>query len=145
MYLTSRQLYKDYLDMKDNFTLWLAGAQTFNGVENSEAKVLYSSLATLLVGQGIYSTVAGIEAGLIATMNALPQTIVTRFSSLTALKEGGGRFVTTQYKNKGKDLGASIFAEGSVNEIAMQRLGSREARIFTYKDLLELRTAVANP
>lgn len=143
VYLTGKQLYTDYLKMQNAFAYWISGTQSYKQLRTAEGRVIYSSLALFFAGQGIYSTVAKIETGLVATLNELPSTISTRFTSLTALREGGTRFATVQANFKSKDLGASIFAESAANDVDPNSLGSRKQRIFSYKDLLKLRTEVA--
>ncbi len=139
IYLTSKQLYTDYFKMQDSFALWLSGAQSYQQLRTAEARTLYSSLALFFAGQGIYSTIARIESGLISTLNELPHAIATRFTSLTALREGGARFAATQANFKSKDLGASIFAETAAEDVDPTKLSSRRERIFSYRDLLKLR------
>ncbi len=139
--LTTKQLYDDYFRMRDNFALWLTGVQSEKTLKNSEARVLYSSLALFFAGQSVGTTIIAIETSLVTTLSALPTVAAARFTSLTALREGGLRFASRTIEMKGKDLGASIFAASYSNITDKDLLTTREDRIFTYKDLLLLQDA----
>lgn len=137
--ITSKQLYDDYNRMKDDFALWLTGVQSHEAVKGSEARVLYSSMALFFAGQSVSTTIIAIETSLISTLSNLPSVAAARFTSLTALREGGLRFASRTIEMKGKDLGASIFAGSYVNITDQTLVTSRGERIFTYKDLLSLK------
>ena len=144
--ITSKQLYDDYHKMKDNFALWLTGAQSHTAVKNAEARVLYSTLALFFAGQSVGNTLVAIETSLVSTLSSLPTVAAARFTSLTALREGGIRFASRTIEMKGKDLGASLFAASYANVTDKDLHTSREERIFTYKDLLLLQqTAEKQP
>nr|BFD67980.1 hypothetical protein HAGR004_30020 [Bdellovibrio sp. HAGR004] len=144
--ITGKQLYDDYHKMKDNFALWLTGAQSHAAVKNAEARVLYSTLALFFAGQSVGNTIVAIETSLVTTLSTLPSVAAARFTSLTALREGGIRFASRTIEMKGKDLGASLFAASYSNVTDKDLHTSREDRIFTYKDLLLLQqTAQQQP
>lgn len=140
--ITGNQVYVDYIRMQDNLGLWLSGAQSYSAFKTAEARLVYSALALLFAGQGVYSTIAKIETGLITTLANMPQQALARVSSLTALREGGVRFAALQGRVKSKDLGASIFAEDLSQDINMENIQSRFYRIFKYSDLLNLKDSI---
>lgn len=139
--LTGKQLYDDYHRMRDNFALWLTGAQSHAALKTSEARVMYSTLALFFAGQSVGNTLIAIETSLVTTLSNLPAVAGARFTSLTALRESGIRFASRTIEMKGKDLGASIFAASYANITDKNLQTSREERIFTYKDLLLLQEA----
>lgn len=136
--LTTKQLYDDYFRMRDHFALWLTGVQSHGALKTAEARVLYSTLALFFAGQSVGTTILAIETSLVATLSNLPTVAAARFTSLTALREGGVRFASRTIEMKGKDLGASIFAASYANITDKDLTTKREDRIFTYKDLLML-------
>ncbi|NUN06456.1 MAG: hypothetical protein HUU57_11920 [Bdellovibrio sp.] len=138
-YLTSKQLYDEYYRMRDDFALWLIGAQSHHALKGTESRLLYSTFALFLSGQAIGSTLMSIEAGLVTTLSSIPSIAAARFTSLTALREGSLRFFTRSVQWKGKDLGASLLAQ-DYSDITDENLKlRREQRIFTYADFLKLR------
>ncbi len=139
--ITGKQLYDDYHRMRDNFALWLTGAQSHTALKTSEARVMYSTLALFFAGQSVGNTLLAIETSLVATLSNLPTVAAARFTSLTALREGSIRFASRTIEMKGKDLGASIFAASYANVTDHDLKTTREDRIFTYKDLLLLQKA----
>ena len=137
-YLTSKQLYDEYYRMRDDFALWLIGAQSHHALRGTESRLLYSTFALFLSGQALGSTLMSIEAGLVTTLSSIPSIAAARFTSLTALREGSLRFFTRSVQWKGKDLGASLLAE-DYSDITDENLKlRREQRIFTYADYLKL-------
>lgn len=143
--MTGKQLYDDYQRMKENFALWLTGVQTEDALRNSEARVMYSTLALFFAGQGVGTTIMAIETSLVTTLTGLPSVAAARFTSLSALREGSMRFASRTVEFKGKDLGASLFA-GHYSEITDKNVKlSKEERVFTYKDLLLLQEVSAHP
>ncbi len=138
--LTSMQLYDDYYRMKEDFSLWLVGAQSHAALKTSEARILYSSFALFLSGQSLGATLLSIETGLVATLSNIPSTAAARFTSLTALREGGLRFASNSFQFKGKDLGASLLAQNFAEMTDNGLKTTRQQRIFTYADFLNLNT-----
>ncbi len=143
--MTGKQLYDDYQRMTENFALWLTGVQTEDALRNSEARVMYSTLALFFAGQGVGTTIIAIETSLVTTLSTLPGVAAARFTSLSALREGSIRFASRTVEFKGKDLGASLFA-GHYSEITDKNVKlTKEERVFTYKDLLLLQEVSAHP
>lgn len=145
--LTSVQLYDDYYRMREDFALWLVGAQSFQALRNSEARIMYTTFIMFLAGQAVGTTLLSIETGIVATLSAIPATTSARLTSLTALREGGLRFASSTISWKGKDLGASLLAQNYVDMTDEQLATTRQDRIFTYSDYLKLNkmTAASKP
>lgn len=135
--ITGKQLVHDYFQMDNTFENWLMGTQTYKQLSTSEARVMYSTLAFLIVGQGTASTLLKAEGGLIASIEELPAIAAARFTNLTSLREGGARFVTNSANFKSKDLSASILAEATDKDLDVKKK-SRKDRIFSYYDYLKI-------
>ncbi len=146
--LTSHQLYKEYHRMRDDFALWLLGAQSHNALRSTESRMVYSTFALFLSGQALSSTILSIETGLVATLSSIPSVAAARFTSLSALREGGLRFFSRTIQWKGKDLGASLLAQDFSNITDSDLSPRRQDRIFTYADYLrfnQMEVSTSNP
>lgn len=136
--LTSKQFYDEYHNLKNNFSMWLMGAQSYQALRDNEARLIYSTFALFLSGQALSSTIMSIETGLIASLSAIPSTAAARFTSLAALRDGSLRFATRTANFKGRDLGASLLSLEFFDGAQVSPKLSREQRIFTYADFIKL-------
>lgn len=137
--ITGRQLYDDYNRMHNALAHWLMGTETYSALKTSQARVLYSSMAMFLCGQGLASGISSINSSLTTALAELPSVAAARMSSLSALREGSVRFTSRTIEMKGKDLGASLLAGAyaAIGEDSSAALPA-EQRIFTYSDYLLL-------
>lgn len=141
--LTGRQLYVDYHNLQEDFTLWMAGVQSQTNYTDRQARVLYTSLTLLFIGQGIGTTILGIEASLATLLSQLPQTAATRFTSLAALRESSIEFAKGFVDFRSKDLGGSLIAQSHADGLKPAVKLQRSERLFAYADFILLEDGVS--
>ncbi|MFP5520702.1 MAG: hypothetical protein ACLGGX_12425 [Bdellovibrionia bacterium] len=139
---TGRQLYLDYHNLHQDFTLWMAGVQSQSTYTDRQARILYTSLTLLFIGQGVTSTLAGIEASLATVLSQLPSTAATRFTSLTALRESSVDFAKSFVEFRSKDLTGSLIAETHAKNQNTKISLTRSERLFSYADFILLEDGI---
>lgn len=141
--LTSHQLYLDYHTLQEYFTLWMAGVQSQSNYTDRQARVLYTTLTLLFIGQRVGSTILGIDASLASVLTQLPQTAATRFTSLTALRESSFDFAKGFVDFRSKDLGGSLIAQTHASNLKSPVKLKKFERLFSYSDLMLLEKGIS--
>lgn len=134
---------KDYRNLEDDFALWLTGVQSNENLTSRQARLIYSSLNLLLMGHMAGSTIVSIETSLVVALSSIPSTVVSKVTSLTAIREGVYDFAKSFAAFRAKDLNNSVVASfhDADDHLNMQSGMIGVDRIYTYSDLVKVRIA----
>lgn len=142
--LATNNFIKDYRNLEDEFALWLTGVQSNENLATRQARLIYSSLNMLLLGQMAGSTIIGIETSLVTALSSIPSTVASKVGSLTALREGTLEFAKSFATFRAKDLNNSVVAslhDDGETQVTVQHGVIGTNRIYTYSDLAKVRWA----
>lgn len=141
--MATMNLIKDYRNLEDDFTLWLTGVQSNENLTNRQARLIYSTLNMILFGQMASSTILGIETSLVTALSSIPSSVVTKVTSLTAIREGVFDFAKSFATFRAKDLNNSVVASlhDADNSLNLQAGMIGIDRIYTYADLVKVQKA----